>query len=460
MKKIFTLWALLAAFAFVSCDDDDPIPPPEPLPTKIELAAAEVTVENAGGKVQLGYTITHPREDAQFKASTTADWITGFDFSEQGIITFMVAANTGFEPREAVVDLTYPETEALKFTVKQGATPRPTLELQATTVEVEAAGGEVEMGYTLTHPTEGDLPGVSSTADWITGFDTSKAGVILLQVAANEVTEPREAVVEVTYPNISSALNFTVKQAAAAPRPDFEITLKDATTNSFVMTLIPKDPAMHYFYHVIPATTAAKYPTDDELYAYDVAFYEDMDYGVGLGWQAWAMEDVHQGAITDYKVTSMIPDTEYVVYAYGTSMETLERTTPILRVNIRTEKPQMVDAEFHIELIDDTAAETRVKVTAKGYDGFFVAKIYHHVKEGDTDETVKEKISQYWIDEVKTAGWIGYTPENIIAEHGAKNQTEATRSVDPGQKCYAYAFAIDENALRCSEITILPFTAK
>ena len=177
------------------------------------------------------------------------------------------------------------------------------------------------------------------------------------------------------------------------------------------------------------------------------------------GWQAWAVEDLKKGPIAELKIESMKPDTEYLVYAYGVNAE-FERITPIERQTIKTLKPETLNVNFSIEILSEDSAEAKARITAENYDGYFVGKIFSNIKEGDTDETVIQKINEYWEGEVQMAGWIGYTPEQLLSMHASKNTAEPTKTVEKGQVCYVYAFAVDNNAMRCSDIIIKKFTAK
>lgn len=342
--------------------------------------------------------------------------------------------------------------------IKEKPDPAPLIELDAADVTILADGGTAEIGYLLTNPIENATITFETSANWITQIKANPEGKITFNVEKNELTEPREAIVTVVYPKLETKPSFIIKQEPAVKK-DFAITLSDATTNSFKLNIVPADLNMNYFYHVIPSSTAAQYPDDDALYQYDIAFYEDMDSSVGLGWQAWAIDDLKKGAITDLVINSMDPDTEYLVYAYGVN-ETFQRTTPIERQTIKTLKPEILKVNFKIEIVSDASAETKAKVTSEGYDGYFVAKIYNKAKESDTEEDVKNQISEYWKDEVQMAGWIGYTTEQILSMHASMNNAEPTKAVDPGQVCYAYAFAVDSNALRCSDISVVRFVAK
>ena len=429
------------------------------LPPNLKLSTQVVEASEAGGAYEVLYELEHPVEGSVVSAATTATWITDLDTSVEGKITFQVSVNEVDEVREALVEVSYSGMEGTPtFTVKQAAAVLPpSLKVLTEKVEASVQGGDFEVAYQLEHPVAGESVQASTTVDWITGFDFSTEGKVKFNVAENTSYQSREATVLLSYTGLEQDVPFTVTQEAAEA---FQITLENETTNSFEMTLIPADRTMSYMYHVITVETAQIYPTDDALYEYDLDFYRDMDAGVGLGWQAWAYDDLHKGSIANSVITSMVPDTEYLVYAYGVDPETIERITPIARATIKTKPTVKLDVKFNIELVSDQASGVEAIVRAENYDGYFVAKIYSNVKDGDTDATILEKISNYWVDEVRTSGWIGYTNEQILAQHAAKNQKTVTKEVEANKVCYVYAFAVDDQALRCSDITILKVNAK
>ena len=90
----------------------------------------------------------------------------------------------------------------------------PELAVNPATVEVEAAGGNAEFGYTVTNPTEGVSVSASTVANWISDFVYSTANKVSFTVAENTATEAREAVVTLSYTGAESK-TVTIKQAAA-----------------------------------------------------------------------------------------------------------------------------------------------------------------------------------------------------------------------------------------------------
>ena len=372
--------------------------PDVPATPVLEVNPATVEVAAAGGNAEFGYTVTNPAEGVSVMASTTANWISDFNYATAGKVTFTVAENTVAEAREAVITLAYAGAESKTVTVKQaaaevggeesgtvvdvlnrastgvsgtsytdwngvksnssavykgqsaggnesiqlrsdksnsgivttasggkvskivvtwnaataagrtldiygkntaysaatdlyatntqgtklgsikngsttltingdykfiglrsnsgamylteikitwvsgdgGETPdvpaTPVLEVNPATVEVAAAGGNAEFGYTVTNPAEGVSVMASTTANWISDFNYATAGKVTFTVAENTVAEAREAVITLAYSGAESK-TVTVKQAAA------EVGGGEATEKSvkFTFASYPKE---------------------------------------------------------------------------------------------------------------------------------------------------------------------------------------------------------------------------
>lgn len=94
----------------------------------------------------------------------------------------------------------------------------PELAVNPATVEVAAAGGNAEFGYTIIYPADGVSVSASTEATWISGFTYSIANKVTFTVAENTSTEVREAVITLSYTGAESK-TITVKQDAAESDP-------------------------------------------------------------------------------------------------------------------------------------------------------------------------------------------------------------------------------------------------
>lgn len=76
-------------------------------------------VPAAGGSVTVDYIVKNAVAGKSVSASTSAAWISGFDYSVAGKITFNVAENTSNDARSATVTVSYPGATSVSFTVDQ-----------------------------------------------------------------------------------------------------------------------------------------------------------------------------------------------------------------------------------------------------------------------------------------------------------------------------------------------------
>lgn len=89
--------------------------------------------------------------------------------------------------------------------------PATQFSLQSQVVDAAAEGGAFTMSYTLEHPKAGVEVEASCVEEWITNLDASAQGVITFNVEPNPASEPRTAVVVVSYDQ--QEYPFTVNQA-------------------------------------------------------------------------------------------------------------------------------------------------------------------------------------------------------------------------------------------------------
>lgn len=175
----------------------------------LEKQVLEVAAE--GGAARVAYAVDHPIEGSVAQASTTAEWISIVTATESEI-TFEVARNTALEVREAVVKVEYPHAAAVEMTLRQVGAKQPVIMLNPSSVDVAAAGGAVEVAYTIENAIEGEIAKAHSGAAWIEQL-TSDGQKISFVVAKNPDPEVRTAKISVRYTNAAETV-LTVNQAA------------------------------------------------------------------------------------------------------------------------------------------------------------------------------------------------------------------------------------------------------
>lgn len=233
MKKTLLALPLLTAILF-SCKPDN-------------YSAAEINVENEQITVEFNategsfeYGITNPRETASVLASTDAAWISGFDYSKDGVVVFGISENENKEAREAKVTVSYTEggntLSMASVTVIQSAFPNSGITIKtASPITVEFDSKEASFEYEIAEPREGAKVSVSANAAWISDIDSSKEGVVLFSISENSENLSREAKLTLSYVEGNTTLcsaDITVIQNAI-PEPTITVTTQSPVILEF-----------------------------------------------------------------------------------------------------------------------------------------------------------------------------------------------------------------------------------
>lgn len=241
--SLFSAAIMATMLLFAGCD-----PVEEPAPVLTPTTEGTIQIPAAGGSGKITYTLENAAKDGNIEATSTADWIGGWDYSVQGTVTFDVAENVEQASRDAEITViyNYGGGNPLSFTVKltqaaKGAEPALTLTSEKE-INAEANGGEFKITYTLENPVEnGEL--TVKADEWIT--TTVNESAIDVVIAGNESEEAREGTITATYAwEGGNPLTFEVKvkqAGAAAPLTDaFTIEVPEEEITANVALVIAK----------------------------------------------------------------------------------------------------------------------------------------------------------------------------------------------------------------------------
>lgn len=321
----------------------------------------------------------------------------------------------------------------------------PTLRLEQDEITVPGMGGGNSIRYTLTDPVPGaELTlGYDRNQQWIE-FDLTTPGVIAFTAKKNETADPRELAVEVNYPGIQETPSFTIRQTAE--QATIELALENVVKRAFWINIFPSDKTMHYLFFSKSAEIMAQFPDDTALVDSDFQYFifaadaSDMplrDYiaseaSIGDRTEAWNCE----------------PGGDYVVYAYGIDLETLEVLTPVTKLSVRSDELDQVDFGITVTVNDHRAT---VEVTPTDPDRYYFADAF---LESDIDQGVK--FSKYCSDawNSKVQGWQVFdnlTEEQILEQHCKKGPGTFEFELLANSDYRLAVFALDEKAWLCSE---------
>lgn len=252
----------------------------------------------------------------------------------------------------------------------------PVITFNQTEWEVENAGGQIAVGYSIANPVEGASIEVTTEATWIENFDTTVDGVIMFSVLANEVEEPREAVVSVAYTNLETPANFVVKQVAADPAP-FVFENFQTGLRSYGADIYPLDQESPY---IIFASTAnyieiMDLQTDEALFADDMDYFNYVAEYYGMSLTDMLAEIVYYGdQVGYYADQGVVPGARYVIYAYHVNLADATLASKIVRVPFTTERPEQIEADFEM-YASVNGAFVLWDIQPQGYDGYYFCDV-------------------------------------------------------------------------------------
>lgn len=295
----------------------------------------------------------------------------------------------------------------------------PELTLEKTEIEVPAQGGTFTLRYTLEGAVEGaGLKASVQHEAWVTSVDTSVVGEITVVVKPSYEPEARSCRVELIYPGLYPNPLFVVKQAKGMER-SFAFELKSVMSNTIVMDVYPKDKTMPYVFML----GKKSYMEEDNLLEDDAAqIASDLevlnDFGAAFGGTA---QDVisafmYEGDQLSYAWNGVERNTEYVAYAYGFDVATMQPLTEVCRVEIKTLDVQDFIVDFDLQVKTD-GPNCTFDIAPVNYDGYYFFGVFAaaDVPQGSDPDLVRSYCEAAWEEEKAL-----YSPFFDSAEDGLR----------------------------------------
>ena len=316
--------------------------------------------------------------------------------------------------------------------------------LSETTIDIDKNGGICEFKYEIVNPTpKGVLTAeLQEGVDWITGLNTQEYGKIRFNVEISEEETAREAVISLNYEGIG--IDLTVRQGKGEYIPPYSIYIHDVSYLSAKWDITAKDKEMTYLNMIVDKATWDSFPTFEEYLAYNMEALT-----INAAAKSMTLEEYLEynilisGDTTDISVSSLVPDTEYVVYAFGFTPEQ-ELLSEVSYETFKTDPIQMLDVNFNIECTPSFNSVT-MSVTPHDNNLYYM----YAVTEG-TDHNPKEIMDSYQIyvnsliQEFLSYGAAGVDITTIVDWIASKGPvTEVIDELTPLTGYTAYALSID-----------------
>ena len=326
-------------------------------------------------------------------------------------------------------------------------TGKSEFKLEMSEVSAAAEGEDVEVNYTIIKPESGAVVLTECKASWIKNLSTATYGTIKFTVAPNYQKEARETTISVQYTAVEGKFEIKVSQAASTVDAfTVEVVSKDST--SLLLDITPADTTTAYICRTYTkAHIDAFFLTDDwSLINYDLSAIDSEAYSLGQTLLNYLQNISHTGK-AGVEFTSLVPDTEYVVYCYHIDLRTGKATDEIVhREIIRTSKPATLDEDITMSF-QVNGANIKQTVTTKHEDTYYYTECWstNDFKAYFGSNATPEQIfPRRWNEQVTMKMDMGYQPYTIIEELCHQGtQTIDYESLKANTSYIFYVFAID-----------------
>lgn len=230
----------------------------------------------------------------------------------------------------------------------------PVIKVDTTEVVLDSHGESIEIGYTIENATteSGKTLEVENLADWLlvevgsdkisfsADMNTSSAGRVINVVLKYEGADNVE--IAVKQPNVE------------VPRENLslEVEITEVGPTSITFNVEASHPDMTW----IPMVTYKEYwdnkLSDEEIFISDMAYFEYLAESSGITREEFLTEMVGIGSQEGIEIANLTPETEFVIYVYGLTIDG-ERTTDIVAREATTEKPYEGDITFTFDIKEE-----------------------------------------------------------------------------------------------------------
>lgn len=328
------------------------------------------------------------------------------------------------------------------------------IKLEQSSIEVEDAGGEVKVGYTVDNPIAGAKALLISSVEWIVAAESEENNLVFT-VESNLSSESRTAELIVRYPSAEEVtLNVTQLAEASA---QFGIEVQSTNYNSFKTEITAANKDMHYVLYMssVDYFQDMSIDTDEGLFLDDKAFFEEYAeyYGMNLGDFMEEYKFVFQGdRISDW--TDLIPANRYAVYVYGIEFNAdrsdYTRVTPVYYDVAETPINDIGEQAFEVN-IEINGPEATLSIGTNGYTGNYACYLFSELEElympegGAVNEAYTLAMAQQWMRDYNSySGYSNMSNAEILENKCYKGDNTIINTLNASSNYTLVVFAIEE----------------
>ena len=250
------------------------------------------------------------------------------------------------------------------------ATPKAIINIEANHT-VDCYGGEVEISYTIANPVAGEKITAATEAEWIELIEDNGTA-LRFNVGGNYDAAERTADVTLSYNGADDVvITFAQNRITTQGDTPIEVTLVDYDATTITISVVTADPETTWVPMVTYKESWDYYKgNENDIFQADLEYFQYLADVNDLTLAEFLAGIVGTGSEESIRITKLTPDTEFVVYVYGISLEG-ERTTDIIDIHVKTEPPHEGDITFEFSVKEeDFVLEYTVTPSHTGVDYF------------------------------------------------------------------------------------------
>ena len=250
--------------------------------------------------------------------------------------------------------------------------PEPVLpasiEVETTELSFDDRGETLNINYTIKNAINGENLTATTEAEWVTV--AVEADKLAITASGNYDDASRTAEVTLKYKSAADVV-LTLTQGRITAESPIEVELIDYDATTITISVLTADPTTTWVPMVTYKESWDYYKgNQNDIFQADLEYFQYLAEVNDLTLAEFLAGIVGTGSEESIRITKLTPDTEFVVYVYGISLEG-ERTTDIIATHVKTEPPHDGDITFEFSVKEeDFVLEYTVIPSHTGVDYF------------------------------------------------------------------------------------------
>lgn len=328
--------------------------------------------------------------------------------------------------------------------------------LECSEYNVSPEGGEFSIGYEVINGVDGFDIVATYIATWVKNYWTEE-GQLFFDVEPNTTMDHRSTEISIKYPNYPVIKLMLIQRAQS--KCSFEFVAEQNTTTSCKTHIIPSDPEAYYVTYVAEkeyllakgiAKSEQVFQDDYEFFMSIVEPYLDQISDVRSFFLLNGM--VYQGEATVIW-ESMLPNKEYVVYAYAVEFDEdnmdYHIVAPVDHCIVTLEPNELIDVPFDVD-VEVEGPNLTYNIDTLDWEGYYYLEVIPeggsgmYLPEGvEPDKEYCDMLVNRWLSMTVDNMASGFTPQEILDYMCLKGDDSWSEERESDTNYMMYIYAVD-----------------